>query len=144
MLPDYNISLNFKYSECIHTHYQLNNTPNPEQLECIKFLINNLLQPVRNNFGEIEITSCFRSTLVNKMAGGAPTSQHTKGQAVDFKCKDMKKVFYWIKDHLEFDQLIWEFGDEDAPDWIHVSLKKDNNRHMCFATFHDKPNETIE
>lgn len=140
---DYNISLNFKYSECVHTHYQLNNTPNNEQLECIKYLVNNVLQSIRNNFGALEITSFFRSTLVNKMAKGAINSQHTKGQAVDFKCKNMKKVFYWIKDHLDFDQLIWEFGDEDSPDWIHLSFKREGNRKQCLVTYHDKQTEIL-
>lgn len=132
------LSLNFSYDEMIKTHYKLNNTPNPEQLECLKQLVNNCLQPIRNEFGAININSGFRSVLVNKMAKGSKTSQHLDGEAADFEHLDLKGIFYWIMLNLEWDQLIWEFGDDEQPDWLHISYKEIGNRKDVIRTFHDK------
>ena len=81
----------------------------------------------------IEISSGFRSLQVNKMIGGSKTSQHTKGEAMDIKIGS--KGFNFIKDKLEFDQLIWEFGNDENPSWVHVSYKKGRNRKQVLKAY---------
>jgi zinc D-Ala-D-Ala carboxypeptidase len=74
----------------------------------------------------IRISSGFRCVQVNRKIGGSTSSQHCKGEAMDIKID--AKGFYFIKDKLEFDQLIWEFGNDEQPSWVHVSYKKSRNR----------------
>jgi zinc D-Ala-D-Ala carboxypeptidase len=79
----------------------------------------------------IYVSSFFRSAQVNKAVGGSMTSQHCKGEAIDIDCDvygngTNKEVFEYIKNHLPFDQLIWEFGTDENPAWVHVSLRRDN------------------
>lgn len=101
----------------------IGNMPSYRQTEALIFLVLNILQPARDSLGfPIWVTSGFRSDRLNDFIGGSETSQHPKGEAADIKCKDNKKLFNYIKDNLRFDQLIAEFGDENQPDWIHVSI----------------------
>lgn len=94
----------------------------------IKELIHNVLSPLRKYLNSpIIITSGFRNKELNKAVGGVPTSQHTEGKAADFKCKDLDKAFKYIKDNLEFDQLIYY----KSRSFIHVSYSK-NNRKQAF------------
>ena len=75
--------------------------------------------------GPIKINSFFRSIELNEAIGGSSTSQHCEGRAMDiddtYGCKTNSEMFNYIKDNLDFDQLIWEFGDDEEPNWIHVS-----------------------
>ena len=78
----------------------------------------------------------FRSEELNKAIGGSSKSQHCQGRAIDlddtFGHKTNAQMFQYIKDNLDFDQLIWEFGDENNPDWVHVSYVSENeNRGRC-------------
>jgi hypothetical protein len=107
----------------------IDNSPTSEHLESAKKLAKNIFQPIRENFGKpIFISSGYRSAALNKAIGGSPTSQHSKGEAIDIDQDghggpSNAEVFFWIKDNLEFDQLIWEFGNHRKPDWVHVSFK---------------------
>lgn len=122
----------------------IDNTPTFEHLENFKLLAEKVFEPIREHFGvPIFISSGYRSKELNKAMGGAskivngvyvPTSQHCKGQAIDIDMDGInsevtnKMVFDYIKDNLEFDQLIWEFGTDLNPDWVHVSYAKTGNR----------------
>jgi len=109
----------------------INNQPTPEHLENLKSLAQNIFQPIREHFGKpINVSSGYRSKELNEATPGASkTSQHSKGEALDLDQDSMntkitnKMVFDFIKDNLEFDQLIWEFGTDQNPDWVHVSYK---------------------
>lgn len=106
----------------------IDNHPGPVQTENLQVLANKIFQPIRDHFRiPIHISSGFRSIALNKSIGGASTSQHCSGEAMDIDMDGAaisnKQVFEWIKDNLSFDQLIWEFGDDKNPDWVHVSYE---------------------
>jgi hypothetical protein len=122
----------------------IDNTPTAEHLENFKLLAEKVFEPIREHFNTpIFISSGYRSAELNKAIGGAgkivngvyvPSSQHCKGQAIDI---DMdggngevtnRMVFDFIKEKVDFDQLIWEFGTDFNPDWVHVSYAKGANR----------------
>jgi hypothetical protein len=123
------LSENFDLSEFTRTNVKANNNPEIAHIENIKALTENVLQPVRKIYGKsISITSGFRSSEVNKKVGGAATSQHSKGEAADLVCEDKTKLFEIIKNLDNFDQLIWEYGNDKSPDWVHVSYSKSRCR----------------
>ena len=104
----------------------LDNTPNEDQLKCMKEVAENLFEPLREWVGgPIKINSFFRGEPVNTANGGSTRSQHMKGQAIDiddtFGHKTNAEMYYYIKDNLDFDQMIWEFGDDENPNWLHIS-----------------------
>jgi len=104
----------------------VSNEPNAEQLENLKVLANEVFQKIRDHFGvPIKVTSGFRSEALNKLIKGSKTSDHMKGCAIDIDMDGTSvtnaQIFNYIKDNLEFDQLIWEFGTDANPDWVHVS-----------------------
>jgi hypothetical protein len=115
----------------------ISNMPTPEHIENFKKLAENVFQPIRDHFGcPIHISSGYRSEALNKAIGGAgkmvngkyvPSSQHCTGEAIDIDMDGTsitnKQVFDYIKDNLNFDQLIWEFGTDANPDWVHVSYE---------------------
>ena len=108
----------------------ISNSPNERELKAMKLLADKVFEPLRKWYGKpIPITSFFRSAKINKAIGGSATSQHSLGQAVDIDTvSDNRKLFDYIKDNLPFDQLIWEYGNDSAPDWIHVSYTETRNR----------------
>ena len=110
----------------------IDNTPVEGHLENAKALFENVVQPVRDNFGVTVINSGYRCGDLNYAIGGSNTSQHCKGQAVDIECPGTPNydVAKWIKENLEFDQLILEFYTPGIPDsgWVHVSYKSEDNR----------------
>lgn len=111
----------------------INNLPTAEHLENLKDLALNVFQPIRDHFKvPIHISSGYRSRILNNAVNGATKSQHCSGQAIDIDVDGTsitnKQVFDYIKDNLDFDQLIFEFGTDKNPDWVHVSYSKDNNR----------------
>jgi hypothetical protein len=106
----------------------VSNEPTPEHLENFKKLAENVFEPIRNHFGvPIHISSGYRSKALNAAIGGSATSQHCKGEAIDIdmdgssKGVTNKMVFDYIKANIKFDQMIWEFGNDTNPDWVHVS-----------------------
>lgn len=133
-----NITKNLSYEEVVHSDTAIRkgiaNQPNDEQLENIKLLAINVFQPLRDFFGKpICINSFFRSLTLNKRVGGSKTSQHcaNDGAAMDIRGTggvSNADLFNYIKDNMDFDQLIWEFGTDKNPRWVHVSYKGSGNR----------------
>ena len=118
----------------------LDNTPNESQLKCMKEIAEGLFEPLREWVGgPIKINSFFRGEPVNTAIGGSKYSQHMKGQAIDiddtFGHKTNAEMYHYIKDNLDFDQLIWEFGDDKNPNWIHVSYvtHRENRKKLTIA-----------
>jgi zinc D-Ala-D-Ala carboxypeptidase len=115
---------------------EIDNTPNDEQLNNMQDLAEDLFEPLRERVGEpILINSFFRCEELNKaISGSATTSQHIKGCAIDLDATKISncELFYIIKNEFEFDKLIWELGDDNNPDWIHVSYVKGNNRGLVY------------
>ena len=112
---------------------KISNVPNEAQLQAMQNVAEKLFEPVRNWYAKpIRINSFFRCSEVNKLVGGSGTSQHCKGEAIDISTGskvENKKIFEYIKSsNLEFDQLIYEYGDTTGPQWVHISLKKTGNR----------------
>ena len=108
----------------------ISNEPTPEQLENFKKLAENIFEPIRKHFNQpIFISSGYRSKELNTAIGGSLTSQHCSGEAIDIDMDGRsntvtnKAVFDYIKGNLNFDQLIWEFGTDSNPDWVHVSYE---------------------
>ena len=126
------------------TRRGLDNTPDSEQLDNMKLLAEKVFEPLREWVGgPIRINSFFRGEKLNKAIGGSSKSQHCKGQALDIDdggChKTNAEMYKFIKDELEFDQMIWEFGDDDNPNWVHVSyVSEDKNRNRCLKAYKDK------
>ena len=124
------ISKHISYKEATHSatalRRGLDNTPNDEQLKCMEEVAENLFEPLREWVGgPIKVNSFFRGEPVNTAIGGSTRSQHMKGQAIDiddtFGHKTNAEMYHYIKDNLDFDQLIWEFGDDKNPNWVHMS-----------------------
>ena len=111
----------------------INNMPTAEHLENLKELALNVFQPIRDHFkAPIHVSSGYRSRILNNAVNGAAKSQHCLGQALDIDVDGTsitnKQVFEYIKENLDFDQLIWEFGNDLNPDWVHVSFNKGLNK----------------
>ena len=115
----------------------INNTPNDEQLANMELIADKMFEPLREWVGgPIKINSFFRSPELNTAIGGSSKSQHCNGQAIDiddtFHKATNAEMYHWIKENLDFDQMIWEFGDDDNPDWVHVSyVSESENRNRC-------------
>ena len=127
----------------------INNTPDEWTTENLRQVAVNIFQPLRNAFGcPIYVSSGYRSPELNTAIGGSVRSQHVEGRALDLDadvyggCTN-SQIFNWIKENLEFDQLIWEFGDDDNPDWVHVSYVYDGvNRKRCLKACRDDKGKT--
>jgi hypothetical protein len=105
----------------------ISNMPTAEHIENFKKLAANIFQPIREHFGKpILISSGYRSAELNKAIGGSLSSQHCSGEAIDIDMDGTDitnaQIFNYIKDNLNFDQMIWEFGTDTNPDWVHVSF----------------------
>ena len=108
----------------------ISNMPTEQHIANFKLLAEKVFEPIRLHFNcPIHISSAYRSEALNKAVGGSSTSQHCTGEAIDVDMDGSpsgvtnKMVFDYIKDNLEFDQLIYEFGDSKNPDWVHVSYE---------------------
>ena len=119
----------------------INNEPTEEHRDNMCLLAENIFEPLRSYVGgPIKINSFYRSPELNKAIGGSTKSQHCHGQAIDiddtFGRMTNAEMYHWIKDNLDFDQMIWEFGDDDNPDWVHVSyVNDDDNRNRCLMAY---------
>ena len=131
-----NLSRNFTLSELTKSDTAIrkgiNNNPNAEQIEKLKALCENILQPVRDHFGRVKVTSGFRSVDLCLAIGSSSNSQHAKAEAADFECVgvDNAELADWIKDNLPYDQLIVEYYTPGEPNsgWIHCSYVADQPR----------------
>lgn len=108
----------------------ISNMPTEAHIANLKLLAEKVFEPIRNNFRcPVHISSGYRSAELNKAVGGATTSQHSSGEAIDIDMDGSpngvtnKMIFDYIKKNLDFDQLIWEFGSAENPDWVHVSYE---------------------
>ena len=143
-----NISKHVSYKEGVRSNTALRlgieNTPRAEQLEKMSVVANEVFEPLREWVGgPIKINSFFRCYKLNRAIGGSKTSQHMSGQAMDiddtFGWKTNAEMFNYVKDNLDFDQMIWEFGDDDNPDWVHISfVSKEENRNRCLKAYKEK------
>jgi hypothetical protein len=126
-----------------HTATRLNidNTPSNLDLINMKTIAKKVFEPLRKWVsGPIAINSFYRSPKLNSAIGGSTTSQHCTGCAIDiddnYGYKTNAEMFKYIKNNLDYDQLIWEFGDINNPDWLHVSyVSEDKNRRRCLLAY---------
>ena len=135
------ISNHVSYKEGVYsitaTRLGVDNTPNDEQLANMELVAEKVFEPLREWVGgPIKINSFFRGLPLNTAIGGSKKSQHMKGQAMDiddnYGHATNAEMYHWIKENLDFDQMIWEFGDDDEPNWIHVSyVSPEDNRNRC-------------
>jgi len=122
----------FENSPTATTH-GINNKMNESQIASAKLLCENVFEPLRIHLNTpIKISSGYRSPQLNKIIKGSLSSQHCKAEAMDIKVG--AKGFNFIKDKLEFDQLIWEFGNDENPSWVHVSYSSKNRKQVLKAT----------
>ena len=139
------ISKHISYKEGVYsrtaTRLGIKNNPNAEQMENMITIAEEVFEPLRAYVGgPIKINSFFRSPELNKAIGGSTKSQHCHGQAIDLddtfgRCTNAE-MFEFIKKYLDFDQIIWEFGDDNNPDWVHVSyVSPDRNRKRCLKAY---------
>jgi len=142
------ISRHISYREGVYsttaTRLGLDNSPNIEQLANMKLVAKEVFEPLRSWVGgPIKINSFFRSPKLNKAIGGSSKSQHCKGQAIDiddtFGVVSNADMYYWLKHNVDFDQMIWEFGNDDNPNWVHISyVSKKENRNRCLKAYKEK------
>lgn len=130
-----NLSANFTLKELTRSdtadRLDIDNAPNDEQIESLRLLCENILQPVRDHFGKpVKINSGFRCPALNQATGGSATSDHCKGQACDFEIDGVSnpELAQWIADNLKYTQLILEFYTQGQPNsgWVHASFNPDN------------------
>jgi len=139
------ISKHISYKEGVYSRTAMRrgikNNPNAEQMENMVAIAEEVFEPLRVWVGgPIKINSFFRSPELNKAIGGSGKSQHCHGQAIDlddtFGRATNAEMFEFIKKYLDFDQIIWEFGDDENPDWVHVSyVSPDQNRNRCLKAY---------
>jgi len=119
----------------------IDNTPTKEHKENMIKLAEEIFEPLRAYVGgPIKINSFYRSPKLNKAIGGSTKSQHCHGQAIDiddtFGRMTNAEMYDFIKEHLDFDQMIWEFGNDNNPDWVHVSyVSPEQNRNRCLQAY---------
>ena len=122
----------------------ISNTPTEDHKQNMIELAENIFEPLRSYVGgPIKINSFYRSPELNKAIGGSSKSQHCNGQAVvlddTFGRMTNAEMYRFIKDHLDFDQMIWEFGDDKNPNWVHVSyVSPQENRNRCLKAYKEK------
>ena len=148
------LSKNLTLAECLVSttakRLGIKNKPHDDWVvENLKAVAEHIFQPCRDHFGvPIYVSSGYRSPELNTAIGGSKRSQHVEGRALDLDadvyggCTNAD-IFQYILNNLTFDQLIWEFGDEDNPDWVHVSFVYDgNNRGRCLKACRDDHGKT--
>jgi zinc D-Ala-D-Ala carboxypeptidase len=113
-----------------------NTIKDPAHLASAKLLCEKVFEPIREHFGvPIHISSGYRSAALNRAVKGSASSQHCRAEAMDIDADRYgkvtnKEIFDYIREHLEWDQMIWEFGNDSQPDWVHVSFKATGNRRQ--------------
>ena len=147
-----NISDHITYAEGVKSQdairNNIDNTPTPKQLANMKLVAVHCFEPLRKWYGKpIGISSFLRRVLLNKHLRGSATSGHCAGEstgkeeaAIDIDADIFnngitnKEIFLWLYEHVEFNELIWEFGDENNPAWVHVMYRVgDNNKEVLRA-----------
>ena len=139
------ISDHITYAEAIHSNTakrkSIDNTPSQIQVDAMKLLAEKVFEPLRKWVGgPIKVNSFFRSEALNEAIGGVSSSQHCKGQAIDiddvYGRKTNADMYHWIQMNLDYDQMIWEFGTDMQPNWIHISyVSEEKNRNKCLKAY---------
>ena len=140
-----NLSRNFTLQELTKSDTAIrkgiNNNPSADQIEKLKLLCENILQPVRDHFGRVKVTSGFRSEQLCLKIGSSINSQHAKAEAADFECigVDNAELADWIYKNLEPDQLILEFYTPGEPNsgWVHCSWVAENPRKQLLRAYRE-------
>ena len=142
------ISEHVSYKEGVYsrtaTRLNIDNNPDDRQILNMCLIAEEVFEPLRMWVGgPIKINSFFRSPKLNTAIGGSTKSQHCHGQAIDlddtFGRATNAEMYEFIKKHLDFDQMIWEFGNDDNPDWVHVSyVSTKENRNRCLKAYKEK------
>jgi hypothetical protein len=126
----------------------IKNDPTDEHLLNMITISEKVFEPLRKHVGApIKINSFYRGPELNKAIGGSSKSQHCNGQAIDiddtFGHATNAEMYQWIKENLDFDQMIWEFGTDENPNWVHISyVSEDKNRNRCLKAYKDEFNKT--
>ena len=141
------ISKHVSYKEGVHSitalRLGLKNDPSDSHLLNMKLIAEKVFEPLRMHVcGPIKINSFYRGPELNKAIGGSAKSQHCHGQAMDiddtYGHASNAEMFNYIKANLDYDQMIWEFGTEQNPDWVHVSyVSPDKNRNRCLKAYRE-------
>jgi len=141
------ISKHVSYKEGVYSitalRLGLKNEPTEEHLTNMKLISEKVFEPLREFVnGPIKINSFYRGPELNKAIGGSAKSQHCNGQAMDIDDTYGKMsnatMYNWIKENLDYDQMIWEFGTENNPDWVHVSyVSEEENRNRCLKAYRE-------
>jgi|TARA_B100001093_G_C26827967_1_gene1014870 hypothetical protein len=147
-----NISEHVTYKESVYSNTAmrlgLKNEPTEAHLSNMELLSEKVFEPLRVHVnGPIKINSFYRGPDLNKAIGGSSKSQHCNGQAMDiddtYGYMSNANMYDYIKKNLSFDQMIWEFGTDKNPDWVHVSyVNEEANRNRCLLAYKDKNNKT--
>ena len=144
-----NLSLKEAIKSNTATRRGIDNTPDQWAINNLQGVADNIFQPIRDHFGvPIGVSSGFRGKELNKAIGGSKYSQHMIGEALDLDADIYGKVtnsdiFNYVKDNLEWDQMIWEFGDDEEPNWVHISYKDDGpNRKQIKRARRDEKGRT--
>ena len=147
-----NISKHVTYKEGVYsntaTRLGIKNEPTEAHLSNMELLSEKIFEPLRAHVnGPIKINSFYRGPELNKAIGGSAKSQHCNGQAMDiddtYGYMTNADMFKYIKNNLSFDQMIWEFGTDENPDWVHVSyVNEEANRNRCLLAYKDENNKT--
>ena len=123
----------------------IDNKPSQLEIDNLTSLCMFILQPLREAIGQtIDVVSGFRNSALNKAVGGAKDSSHLRGEASDIELwingkEETKKLFFKIIElNLPFDTLIWEFGDINKPDWVHVSYVRGSERRRILRAYKTK------
>jgi len=142
------ISEHISYTDAIKSdtgiRKNIDNNPSEEILATMKYVAENVFEPIIAHFEvPIGITSFFRCEALNNAVGGSKTSDHITGSAIDIDSDiygmiTNQDIFNFVRDNLNFDQLIWEFGNDKEPAWVHVSLKKENNKKEILRAIKQK------
>lgn len=127
------------------TRLGISNMPEQWEIDNLRAVAENVFQPIRDHFGvPIGVSSGYRSKALNKAIGGSKYSQHMIGEALDIDADIYGKVtnaeiFNFVKNNLEWDQMIWEFGDDEEPNWVHISYKaRGQNRKQLKRAYRDE------
>jgi len=134
------ISKNISYKEATYSNYanqyNIDNKPKADHLKNMELIAEKVFEPLREWVeAPIKVNSFYRCSKLNSGIRGSSVSQHLTGNAIDITSMGGKtnlEMFHYIKDNLDFDQLIWEFGEE--PKWLHISYKAKDNRKQVLVT----------
>tara|TARA_Y100000592_G_scaffold13017_1_gene18290 strand:+ start:281 stop:739 length:459 start_codon:yes stop_codon:yes gene_type:complete len=142
-----NISKHVSYKEGVYSttalRLGLKNDPTDAHLKNMKLVSEKIFEPLRMHVGgPIKINSFYRGPELNKAIGGSSKSQHCHGQAIDiddtYGHASNAEMFNWIKANLNYDQMIWEFGTDENPNWVHVSyVSEEENRNRCLKAYRE-------